>query len=72
MGSTLANYFTIHNEAARSPPDTADKEGDDEDYFEEDNVGGKKSEGEAGHGNEGVSALTEGRDTARWLMSSPG
>ena len=67
MRGTLANYFTIHNEAARSPPDTADKEGDDEDYFEEDNVGGKKSQGEAGDGNGG-----EGRDTARWLMSSPG
>ena len=39
MCSTLANYFTIHNEAARSPLATADKEGDDQDYFEEDNVG---------------------------------
>ena len=36
MGSTLANYFTIHNEAARSPLAVAHKEGDDQHYWEED------------------------------------
>ena len=68
MRSTLANYFTIHNEAARSPLATADKEGDDQDYFEIDNNnnGGKKSQDQAEDGNE-----SEGRDTAGWLMSSP-
>ena len=60
--STLANYFTIHNEVARAPPAAADKEGDNRDYFEEDNQRwhqGKKSQDE-----------NEGRDIAGWLTSS--
>ena len=33
---TLANYFTIYNEAAKSPLAVAHKEGDDQHYWEVD------------------------------------